>query len=191
MLGQRKHPGLDLGVAIGAQQDALARLFSKRLDGTRESPAAEPKSLLCGIDVMEVECSRVGVEPAEQACAASLLDERALRAPPPLRYRLRATTQALRRSVSAPREHRAAVLGAVVLEARLRFGPPGSLRPRFACGFKAVVPQPVPDGGETAVDGRGDLADGEVLGDEALEILSPESATRVMFGWSPFHEYEH
>ena len=88
MLGQRKHPGLDLSLAIRAQKDALLCLLAKGVDRASEPAATEPEPLLAGVDVMEVKGARIRVETAEDAAAARLLHEDALRAPPPVRHRV-------------------------------------------------------------------------------------------------------
>jgi hypothetical protein len=70
--------GLDLRVAVGAEQHALLRLGARRLERPGHALAREREGLLRRIPVVEVQSAERSVVPAEGTRAAGLLDEEPL-----------------------------------------------------------------------------------------------------------------
>src|ERR1700754_3017697 len=106
-----RSPGLDLGMAVGAEQDALAGFRPCRLQRAGHAAARKRERLLTRIDVVEMQAGERAVVSADDARAAGLGDENPLALAPAPVDRAGPTQAAAEAVRPAPDERRQAVDG--------------------------------------------------------------------------------
>ena len=93
-LGDRDHASLNLRMAVGAEQRALARLRTRLLEGPRDPSVTQGEPLLSRYEVMELKRSDAPAIAAHDALAAGRFDKHALDLATSSRNRLSATLRA-------------------------------------------------------------------------------------------------
>src|SRR3954468_16664575 len=176
LVARNAKTSLDLGVAIGADEDALPGFLPYAFDSAGESAAAQSERLGGRVEMMELECPDALGIAALSAGTAELLDERALDYLASLRHCRGATFQAGLATTPADHER-----GCRVPRADPRLLRPvlpgGALPPSGRGGRQVVDAQPVPHGRDAAVELSGDLANGEVGRDQFQQLLACNPAS--------------
>src|SRR6266540_535137 len=76
-------PGFNLGMAVGAEKNALPRLLSDLLQRPGDASLGKSEGLLAGISMMKLECRDAAVVTAQHALSPGLLNQDLLDLPPP------------------------------------------------------------------------------------------------------------
>jgi hypothetical protein len=156
---------LHFGMAVAAEEDALARLLAGLPERPREPSTREREGLRAGVDMVELERADVLAVAAELTRASEFGDKGFLDLAPTLADRCCAAALATMTSVGAQSERRPAV-PSTLLE-QLGSVAAGSLHPRDTRA-QAVLGKPVPDGRDAQAQFGPDTAYGEALLDETL-----------------------
>jgi hypothetical protein len=150
--------GLDLSVAVRAQQDALGRLLAHACDRAR-APIAQREGFGRAIEVVELKCGWVLVIAAPNASAAGLSYQRRTHARSPADDGVGPTPTTAQVAVAAANVGSDAVLG--TQQQRFRWPGFGDLQAGGAPRLEAVSAQPMPDGRVTDRQAIRDGADAE------------------------------
>jgi hypothetical protein len=175
-------PRFDLGVAVGTEQDALARLGSGAFQGASDAHVAEAKALVERIDVMERESTDVTVVAAEGASTSGILNEGVLDLLAPSSDGLGSATKAAPAPlVTSPDELRRSVLRAFAERQSTVVGVAGYGSSR-ATRLKPVLPKPVADGRAAELEPTRYVADAEAFVDKSGQSVAVDAAAGSVDG---------
>jgi hypothetical protein len=170
---------LDLGVAVGTEEDALRGLFAKNGHRPSQPAAADAEPLRARIDVVERQRSQAAVVAAASTSPAGFVDENLFRATAPARHRVGGAARTARSPIIAND-----VLALAVFltedEDTLRAGDHGPCRTRAVRRPQAMALKPIAHARRAAPDRCGDLANRQVTRDEFRQLCFADGSARCV-----------